>query len=804
MYCREIVDGKIAKHATYSEGMRRFYFDPFEHYCVCDCMLVSPDLTKTIRQVPGQNLLGFFPDKSAMLMVKQNCTLSLVSYNDFEEIQEIPIPDKFGAGSTDSRGYDKEKSYYRRFYDRQEGIHCLFDAARKHVFVIMGEQALVLDYSEIKFRDEPHLIVRLPRDRRMVVGRSNELPIEVLDERVKYEIQKGPEGLTIKDGKLCWKPEASQIGTYEVRLRVYAGQAERMEVFEIAVGRSAFVLDFEPAKMFVSPDGGLILFQKKRLSERDTTTEIALLDTKTGKVIAERSFGGYLKAIWIDEHYVYTIPNGTTVFCMLSLADLSECKRGICSRPIYGFTHDMHGNLVVRSEARGGGDFVFSLPEGKLLNAGESPTTSSNNNSAGDITRRDVVLQGGYRMFNGLVYDGEGKLALIMYPQGYSMPGRMAKPEVNAGVKWNRKLDGRVLKSADGAMLAVIPDCKDMKLAGQVILDDYPAVFDVQVYRTKTRTKIVCEIRDLFKGEVIKDFLLMDETYSETPPGTKIAAISVSAVGKTAYVVCGGMLFAIHLAPELFKGVEAPMYIQPRIEKHVFDAAVSSSIQYRVAGGKGAKKYALACDNTGLSMNSETGELQIAAAPLVEKTLAAYFARGKTRYSSGRDDIPDYSGTDEDVLKDLLVKHAQNIAAFEDILGEKPKGIPVAVYIKIKASDENGQTCELEHYVFVDVTRERLLATIAKERKEYEVWKKEDDIRRQEYDAANLKREMGQLNADLERANKRIAELEAKIDLLLKLLGEESGDEQPGDAKEPDVIKPDAVKPEDGDADEGE
>ncbi len=767
--------------------------DTFGHYYASGISAIySSDLQRLVGRTPNQ-VVAFFPDKAAMLGINSNRKLSLISYNSFRQIQEIALPNT---------------SHHLNNFPWV----CLVDAARKRVLVCRGNQIINLNYAEFEFPKEPHLIAKVKGPSLLQANQKITYPIETLDKRVKYELHDAPKGAKMEDGKIVWTPTDEQIGSHNIALRVYFEKVEKIVTFSVNVSKPHAKLAFAPNTMRISDNAKLIVFAQisNNRSNRDrynkgqgktTEDQLLLYDVDTGKTLATRTFKKHVGAFWVDEHYAYYAPNDTTVFYALSLKDLSDVKRIFCTGNIKSFSHNYKGELVIHLSSGTGGDVVYSLPDLKRISVPKKAERYSKTQEyyekeeymyeqdhryyergrGGSV--KNGSLQNGFRIKNGAIYDKDGKLAMVYRPRSYkdcvSDRSSICYPEY----RWNRWIRDGQIQTPDGMKLGRI------NTSNYHIMEKYPAVMGVIFDSKDNRYTISYEIRDMINAKVVNHASLLD---IEQIRVSNYNNFKFTVVEDKAFILIGKGFFTIELTPEMFKGVTEPLHIVPKIAKNVVAADGILNIKYQAKSGTQPYTYTLMSDCKGLTLDAKTGALKIEGSVFAEAALKSLIGNHDRIYREMQNEAEAKARGRDYVASSSCERFVES---YKEIIGEAPKGIPVTIPITVNITDANGQSCTISHRVFLLISADKVAkgkAAIRKDimaqiEKRQEEKKRYEDARRQGGGSEATQRQIMQLN-------QRVAALEAKVDLLLKLLQAQNGGKNNGDEKKPDDKKHESPK----------
>ena len=175
-----------------------------------------------------------------------------------------------------------------------------------------------------------------------------------------------------------------------------------------------------------------------------------------------------------------------------------------------------------------------------------------------------------------------------------------------------------------------------------------------------------------------------------------------------------------------------------------------------------------------MEIDSKTGTVTIDAAAMLDEVVA----RAVDGLEISLERIARQRGLDKKLPKpELLVASATQMARarLKQLTGRTTKGMPVLLPLTVAASDKAQRAASLGYQVVLDVPRERIAKAAAKIVEEIETRRKQDELRRAEMERRYRERAgvTTRPAADEKRIKdleKRIAALEAKLDLLMELL----------------------------------
>lgn len=213
-------------------------------------------------------------------------------------------------------------------------------------------------------------------------------------------------------------------------------------------------------------------------------------------------------------------------------------------------------------------------------------------------------------------------------------------------------------------------------------------------------------------------------------------------------------LFVIPAA-ELAAGdpADKPLAFVQRQSTILVDAAGSTKLTHAVVGGKAPIQFSLDNPQNGLSIDSPSGAVTVDGPAIVSAALNRHVYPPMPGFPSGG-----VWGTSQAV--DAYV--SQLASRFEHFTGRKPAGVPVSLEIIVQAADATPRTTQLRYFVVVDVPRQFV------------------DERINQISAASTTAQAAatagnlipETDARIRKIEERFTALDAKLDLILKLLNE--------------------------------
>jgi len=193
------------------------------------------------------------------------------------------------------------------------------------------------------------------------------------------------------------------------------------------------------------------------------------------------------------------------------------------------------------------------------------------------------------------------------------------------------------------------------------------------------------------------------------------------------------------------------------------DRAGPSKLTHAVAGGKQPYQFALMTPFAGVNISPNDGTVTVDGPKVIEAALDALVGTLDRTTPSGRGS---QGGLTSPVDADAYV--ARNAANFKQLAGRDPTGVPVALVIGVQATDSTPRTARLTYNTLIEVPRDKIDERI----------KKIAEARAAAIAAQPKQPAAGGAgaaggaadDARVQALERRIAALEAQLDLLTKIL----------------------------------
>ncbi len=562
-----------------------------------------------------------------------------------------------------------------------------------------------------------------------------------------------------------------------------------MQTLLFHVAQPHYPLPFDPQGLAITDDAALALCWSSRLTDEaprrvsdearePDITRILLLDLSSGKIVSQKVLPYRVGSAAVDQHHVYVSPTNTARIEALSHRDLSRQKQAFLDSPVIHLK-SLAGKFLFAQTAdpaeRLFTDAWFSLPDLKrvqTLSAKPDDELSRPRVFGGKMSPRlpYARLHDGW-LQDGIVYDAEFKEArLIATPQGFRSVSSEPSP-LSAIGPWR-----------------VETEPADPHRRGWGPADDPTAVLEDAPIRlvlsASERREVMGDVERAIWTVELKTLDLLGSPQSSTIRlaqyedyrhwrGGERSYPRLAAAGKTAVAVHDDRLF-----PHTFEKVDREAFPVPLRFKLAQSLKVvpldgESQLKHELLGGQGPYESALITQRAEFSLDPKTATITVdgpALAKAAEKALLEQWLKRPLRRSQDKDE--------PSAAEELAAYVAGTRAAFENIAGRAPAGVPVLVPVGLRGLDSQSQTAQLHYYVFAELPRKGLEEKLAAGResrlakhREVEAQELEKEGRKKASpstpaDAAAIR----ELRAQVGDLEKRLERLEGKLDLLTRLL----------------------------------
>lgn len=751
--------------------------DPLDTYTACGAELYSRNLDKKIATLPFLPV-AFFKTKPIIIGMKDpsnrfyteekdqsGLKLMAASYNTFTQVgTSVSLdhrldkePRLIPSGRSGNGDFKRIIYRYRVFADD----------ARQRVLFANGKQLQIIDLEDFEVPQEPLLASSFAEVPSFIVGEEKELTLQAADPSTKFSVEDKPEGMKLNGNKLRWTPTLEQIGTFPLSISLSVDELKATQLMEVEVTYPSIRLPFSPTGFALDETGtkGLIwdgsadpsadeLANYARNPTRTAgTVQMALIDLKTGTVDVERKLSEKIgTALIAGDLILLKAKSSNTTRCdVLALKDLQRIKSIVTDSPITKMA--VLGNHLALATQTGRID-IYDKKNFEKVKSFDRPQVNPGN----------FIIDGaGGNIFaQGILWDAELKPALLLAPniipamgptRDFTSQEFIKKPE-----NFNVQMYANQPPTGTGQNLVafrVIPDSNvRLRLNKTHRVDHDPNSPTV----ARVEHKLVLTAEGAIDATQV---ITRTQGSVNYPNEAKTSSPLMETTSKEAYVISDKKLYRwkIPSPPEGAEDLLQPLSWNQRSTTITILDTGKTELQHQVFGGKSPYSFGLAGNVDGLSVDEKSGTVTVdnaAVQAAAEKFLVDYInskRREQTR------------------LATLRLMASELIGPATELLGQRPKGMPVAIPIQLLVTDDNIGNLAINYFVVAEVNSPKLMATL----------RKLDEQKAPEpAEVPNFPNPRRDANApdnpndarEIERLNKKVEQLEQRIDLMTRQFNE--------------------------------
>jgi hypothetical protein len=790
-------DARVLHRTTSASATAPLRIDPFGGFVVNVQRVLTPGLDSDLAKLP-------FPAElvSSSLPVIygfQNDKLAIASTNSYKLVATVKLPllarelepganlDVVGPGQLARGGL--------RYRPR-----LLEDAANKTLLVCTTSAVVAIPFVELQLPDEPFLVAKLDGALDYTVGQLHEVRVTP-GAGAKIELTDAPEGMTLAEGKLTWKPGEVAVGRHAMKFKLSAKGVEKTVQFTARVTRPEIGLSFsmmagQDSRPTISTDGAVAVVAAPDLKRaegapRRPPSVVSVIDLNRGTITAQKALLITVSTLAADAGYVYAASADSDTVYVLNRKDLSEVKRIVTPARATGLVPVNDRFLIITTNS--GGGLVLKVPEWEPAELGSVKNGSLSSGQRPGLGTPLRVAEGWW--MHGVLYDVKfEKPRAAVAPAGYwryfpnnlhsvwtplyltSVPPDAQKYESTElpfwFANWGLAVSGQRKLTNGIKDLALVPDTDAAGVAPHttVFLTGTPVVASLSAkVLPAARTRVEVVFQNLSEGKVVRRLPLYDEPRGrDDPPQLQNLSFALVARPDDGLVaIVGNRLFV--LPPQKFDSAACPKPIRfsPEYPVVVVGDKPATVALPTLLDATGQIEATLRKERKGITLDVKAWTLKVDPESMLSELtngIAAVAASGST--SGG---IPGQNGNPLD-------KYLAEVGPrFEKLVGRKPNGIPVWVPVSVIIQDERQRTAEVDVGFFLDVP----LAPVQAKAKELIAAgppkgpnppAPKADPALTPAQIAELLREQGKLQYRVETLEKKIDELNKKIDELNKAL----------------------------------
>lgn len=673
--------------------------DPNGQFVALGLNLFDPQMDHhdQLRSAP----LLFLKDRPLML-ASNGPQLEAISADTLKPVANFKIPDWQNRGNQNKPVQQEVGDEVRQF---KRAI--LEDPQSQSFLVAERSRIAVIPESVLNLPDEPFLSVDVSGNRTANVGQSTVLTLKRRDANSTLQLADSNKDFKLDGDQLTWTPSTG--GATTAMLRISDGSLQRDVELRLEAEIPHVTFNFTPTFLSVSPSGKLAVAVFKPTHDNEPENyhgpvPLAVADLTTNTIIARTIVNEGIGVCAIDDQHVYFSPDQTNVIVSMDVPSLARTARVFAPRRV--FAMDVMGGRNLWAECADVGlpnteGVVYSLPDLKTESAPQLRLDADTD----DPPRQRLYPVGDDWYRDGVLYGPDGLTPLM-----FTDPGRMLR--IHQGEQ-EQPYDGGGDAPALGPWGARIFNNQlvrggqnlDLGTTGGCVLADIPAVLTGETESPAAADpnysdvqKYVVKVHDLITGAVVQRIVLADVDrvpLSETAYALSTAPRIVRRPG-VALVQVFNRLYTLPTAHMGEGKLQTPVYFPLKQPTLTLDSPGEDIIPFRAAGGTGTIQYSLDGQANWLSIDKDTGDVTIdhdAAIDAAVTQIALPYSNRNWGASTRPSDI-------DSNLQDLAHRFGPR---YRQLAGKPPVGIPVAVMVRVIATDSQQMTAETTQGFLLDV-----------------------------------------------------------------------------------------------------
>ena len=729
------------------------------------------------------------PEQTGLILVA-------ASYNDFKVHGEVRIPASVIPAASESGNFRRREALGTRAYIFADG------RGNRAIVAAEGQVALV-PLASLSVPVEPLLVASVDAPATVSVGQPVTIKVQPFDAKTQVSLASGPQGMTLSNGALNWTPSEAQVGDTKVELKLSSGASERIQALDtIAVTQAFAPLPFAPDGVRLDAGGKLAVVwvgqqespRAMPRNGREHKIALAVVDVEQRKVLVERTLTKPIGAVALAGDQVY-----------IALADADRIESYLIKTLEPGPSVTVEGRtarlwaapprcIIAFSERE---YQAFSLPDLKPVNA---PAFKKDPNASYMLdTDSFARIDDAYACGNALYNSDFTKVRLMTrcpLPRAIAVDERNAQAEFtglpslgtrSGSCQWNRRIVGNDLVSGSGQRVAAAAT----SLGGAAILHDVPVMVSLAHDQSQKIRSLGMKLFDLAHGSVVQDVKLYHRTLPSDTLGSGMAGISdedappmqfsgseslcMDGAGKRIVVLAGKRLYICNLSDDLLKKFTMPLAFEIPQEVPLVSSKQPLKIAHKMRGGEAPVEFSMGVELPGVTLDKASGSVTIdgpAIAKAAIKRIGDEVTSGRAMSFAQQVGGNNMGNTENNLPEELTM----NKNFVTEQLGRPAQGYPTMIPIWIVATDKNGQKADLKYTAVLELPQ----ADVMKPINDFVAQQQRDEQQRQktsqqEYTKREQERQATTQRAALEddklrRLEKRLDDMEAKIDLLTKML----------------------------------
>lgn len=591
--------------------------------------------------------------------------------------------------------------------------------------VAIGQDAYLIPVP--KFSDDgpraPILALRVRGDRLAIVGKPLTLVLKPQVPGTTLALASGPDGMALAGETLRWTPSEPQVGRAKAKVTLSLKGHTREETIEVEAVLPHVLLDFPCNLLALDPSGHAAVVGET--SRTGTRNRVAVIDLDAPKIVASAALPDGLRSLALDGDRAYVGLDVNSVIVALDRKDLKPVRR-VFSPFVTSSLWPLAGGRLAASTVMEDNGFnaqaarplaLFTRPDLRPL--GEpSKKPARNFDLALNLPIGPAIqpLESGLFLTEGIVaepVEAGFKTRLLIQPAGFlRMATRDRHGSENPMVlpaPWGRVLrNGSSLATLDSKQVALSSPARPASphsqvFQGQIVLSMSEPIsiqpeVDMDHNFTPRCTKRLI-VRDLVLGRTVGVIPIYDRflgmANSGTLPDGRNSVFRVS--GRRVVLLDDFGVFVASLDALDLKAVPQPLHFVPVQSSLSVAPEGATTLTYTLQGGAPPYRLELVDEHPAFRLDPKGATLAIDGPKLADAILKGLSpeiserARGMSK--------EDFNA----MLKEPAVR-------FEALVGRAPRGVPVLMPIRLKATDEEAQTTFLDHAIFVELPADKVEA----------------------------------------------------------------------------------------------
>ncbi len=682
--------------------------------------------------------------------------LAIVSYNTFRRVGD-PVKLDWNVPQDEGRlprGIDDQGDAKRL----EKRFRAFVDEMREQVVLGYRQQLRIVPLSDFNLPNEPLMMASLKGPRQLLVGDEYTFDITVPDSRIVLSYETLPAGIEVDGNRLIWAPSRDQVGKETMVVALRCDKLTTLCEYEFTIEHSGITLPFRPSEFTITRDRSrLVAWEQnvprslrgafRRSGEPGANDRIAVLEPSTGKVLAERQIARSIAdGMVMGEHVILRLSQAPTRCEVLRMSDLT---------PI--------ATIAARAEIQEMGDFgdhllLLTTMGAELYSANTFQRTHlfpPHRSDPGQGVECFMSDDGLYAQ--GVLIDTKLKPALIVSPNEaiIRMPGEEEHWRPNRQRSMGIAREDRLrstLNLAAGQQNDVDSEvfADGTRVDLEVLISHGQSPGSTQISQGQLEIALRAT-----SGQVEKRQVLVRREFQ--PGETGEAHIPwMHTVGREAYVVINRELHRWIVPDELESDVTVPLKLVPKQCTLVIDTEAPTTLEHSTIGGRAPIRYSLLSPYDGMSVDTTRGSVTLDQ---------EWIATNATRCV--KNELMRRNGGEKHVetLRNYVAS-ALEPAAW--LVGGRNKGVPVAIPIRIAATDADLNTSSMQYFVFVELPPDEMVS-LAKEldaerAQESASISNAPSDQAMPIDAAALERRIASLEERIEQLSRQMAEVLEKME----------------------------------------